>query len=321
MKKLFSGIQPSGIIHLGNYLGTLSGWRELEKTHDSLFCVVDLHAMTVFQSPNVLKKNILSTARTLMALGIHSPIFVQSHVPQHTQLYWALNTITKVSELELMTQYKDKISRGKAPLAGLFNYPVLMAADILLYDAAIVPVGEDQVQHVELTRELVRRFNALYGKTFIEPRALLQKEGARIMGLDDPTKKMSKSAESEYGYIALTDSPAIVDKKIQRATTDSHNEVIYDPKKKPGISNLLVILSAVSETPIKQLEERYKHSGYGVFKKDVSWAINDFLKTFQARYKKISDSQIKRALANGAKEAEKRARIKMQKVYKKIGLI
>lgn len=320
MKKLFSGIQPSGIIHLGNYLGALSGWKKLGTEHDAIFCVVDLHALTVYQNPKELEKNTLDTARTLLALGIKSPLFMQSRVPEHVELYWILNTITKVSELELMTQYKDKVSRGKAPLAGLFNYPVLMAADILLYDAAIVPVGEDQVQHVELARELARRFNALYGKTFVEPRALLQKEGARIMGLDDPSKKMSKSAESELNYIALTDDPKTIEKKILRAVTDSDNEVRYDPKKKPGISNLLVIFSAVSDTSIKNLEAQYKNTGYGVFKKDVAGAVTAFLKDFQGRYKKISDAQVKKILNAGGKKAQSRAKKKLGEIYKKIGL-
>lgn len=320
MKKIFSGIQPSGVIHLGNYLGALSQWEALSQKHDALFCVVDLHAITVLQNPKILRKQVFDTARTLIALGITSPIFVQSDVPQHTQLYWVLNTITKVSELELMTQYKDKIAQGKAPLAGLFNYPVLMAADILLYDVTTVPVGEDQIQHIELTREIARRFNTAYGKTFLEPSALLQKDGARIMGLDDPDKKMSKSAQSEYNYIALTDAPALITKKIQRAVTDSENEVRYDPSKKAGISNLLSIYSAVSQRSISDLEKTYRGVGYGQFKKDLASVLGIFLEDFQSRYKKISDARVRKVLAQGTKQAHKRAEKKIKEVYTKIGL-
>jgi len=321
---LFSGIQPSGTIHLGNYLGALRQWTLLQNEYDAIFCVVDLHAMTVYQEPNILRENTINTARTLLSLGVDpnkATLFVQSQVPAHTQLYWVLNTIAKKSELDLMTQYKDRVSHGKAPLAGLFNYPVLMAADILLYNAAAVPVGEDQIQHVELARTLARRFNRLYGDTFIVPKPIVNKESARIMGLDEPTKKMSKSASSASNYIALTDTPKIVNTKIGRAVTDSHNTIAYNPRKQPGISNLLAILSALSGTSIKQLEKNYKNKQYGEFKQDISDTINSFLKTFQERYSAMTPKHVTEVLQKGRAQAEKYAQKMIERVYKKVGLI
>ncbi|MFA6136244.1 MAG: tryptophan--tRNA ligase [Candidatus Paceibacterota bacterium] len=322
-KILFSGIQPSGVIHIGNYLGALKQWVELQKKYSSIFCIVDLHAITVYQNPQELRKNILNSAKTLLALGIDpkkSIIFSQSDIPEHLELYWILNTITKVSELELMTQYKDKVAQGKIANAGLLNYPVLMASDILLYDTNAVPVGEDQIQHVELARELSRDFNNTYGKNLTEPEALIQKSGARIMGLDNPDKKMSKSASSQYNYIALTDSPKTIEDKIKRAVTDSGSEIKYDFKNKPGISNLITILSLVTGSDVKKIEAKYKGKNYGVFKKDVADTLIKFLSSFQSKYNKISDTQVKKVLSDGAKKAKKLASKKIDEVYKKVGL-
>jgi tryptophanyl-tRNA synthetase len=323
MKRVFSGIQPSGTIHLGNYLGALKNWVLMQDEYECIFSVVDLHSITVFQEPSFLRRQIIETAKILLALGIDpkkSTLFVQSDVAAHTQLYWILNTITKVPELELMTQYKDKALKNKAPMAGLLNYPVLMAADILLYDTDIVPVGEDQRQHLELTRELARRFNDLYGKTFKVPQPLIQKVGSKIMGLDDPLKKMSKSASSSYNYIALTDPPEVIFDKIKKAVTDSETIIRYDPIKKPGISNLLTILSLVTNKDIKTIEEKYFGQNYGKFKIDVAKAVVDFLSDFQKRFYSLSDQKVISVLKTGAKKVQKIAQKKIEEVYEKVGL-
>jgi tryptophanyl-tRNA synthetase len=322
-KKVFSGIQPSGTIHIGNYLGALRWWVQMQEEYDCIFSVVDLHAITVYQDPQALQKQIINTTKTLLALGINpekSILFVQSDVPAHTQLYWVLNTITKVPELELMTQYKDKALKKKSPMAGLLNYPVLMAADILLYDTDLVPVGEDQRQHLELTRQLARRFNDLYGKTFKVPQALIGKTGARIMGLDDPTKKMSKSATSAYNYIALTDPPEVVTDKIKKAVTDSETIIKYDPVRKPGISNLLTILSLVTNQDIKSLEEAYFGENYGKLKMDTAQALNSFLADFQKKFYSLSDKKVISVLKSGAKKVNQIASQKIKEVYQKVGL-
>jgi len=323
-KILFSGIQPTGIVHIGNLAGALWQWVRLQESYASLFCIVDLHAMTVFQDPKELSHNREHTARTLLALGVNpkkATLFFQSNVEEHALLYWILGSLAKMSELELMTQYKDKIQQGKAPLMGLFSYPVLMAADILLYDTAVVPVGEDQVQHVELARELARRFNGLYGKTFVEPKALIQKTGARIMGLDDPTKKMSKSASSRYNFIALSDTKEMIEEKIKKAVTDSRGIISYDPQKQPGISNLLSILSVTSNTPLPTLEKRFKNENYGTFKKEVAASVCSFVNEFQKKYRAISASYARRVLSQGAKTASILAQKKMDVVRKRVGLV
>jgi tryptophanyl-tRNA synthetase len=322
-KRVFSGIQPSGIIHLGNYLGALKNWTQMQNDYDCIFSVVDLHSITVYQDPKALRRQIIDTAKIFLALGIdpkRSTLFIQSDVPAHTQLYWILNTITKVPELELMTQYKDKTLRNKSPMAGLLNYPVLMAADILLYDTDIVPVGEDQRQHLEITRELARRFNDLYGKTFKVPEALIGKVGAKIMGLDEPLKKMSKSASSPYNYIALTDSPEVITDKIKKAVTDSETVIRYDPARKPGVSNLLTILSLVTDRDIKAVEESYFGENYGKLKIDTAEAVVSFLSDFQKKFYSLSDDKVLSVLRAGAKKLNKIAEEKIGEVYKKVGL-
>ncbi len=247
-QKIFSGVQPSGNLHLGNYLGAIGQWVEMQEKYDCIFCVVDYHAITVKQEPEELRKKIIEIAKIYIALGINSEtsvIYQQSDIKEHTELAWVLNsTSARLSDLNKMTQFKDKAGENQENVGiGLYDYPVLMAADIILYNTEVVPVGDDQLQHVELTRTLARRFNNQFGETFIIPKPVIRKEGARILGLDDPTKKMSKSAKSEWNYIALTDDPAKAKKKIMKATTDSDMEVKYVPIKKPGVSNLLVIES------------------------------------------------------------------------------
>ena len=259
-KIIFSGVQPSGVLHLGNYLGALSQWVEMQKQFNCIFCVVDYHAITVKQDPKELSRRILDVVKTYMAAGINpelSVIFQQSDITEHTELAWILNCATaRMADLNKMTQFKDKAGKNQESVGvGLYDYPVLMAADILLYNTDAVPVGDDQVQHVELTRTLAQRFNRDYGKIFKVPEAAVRKQGARIMGLDDPTKKMSKSASSSANYIALTDAPEVAAKKIMRAVTDSDSEIKFDSKKKPAISNLMTIYSLLSDVSMKELEK------------------------------------------------------------------
>ena len=325
MKTLFSGIKPSGDLHLGNYIGAISLWLEYQKNYKCLFCVVDYHAITAKQDPKQLRKVILDIARVYLASGIDpkkSIIFQQSDVSEHTELGWILNTITKVSELEKMTQYKDKArdEKKEGPGAGLLNYPTLMAADILLYNTNLVPVGHDQVQHIELTRTLARRFNTNYGETFVIPELIMKKEGARIMALDDPTKKMSKSSQSPNSYIALLDEPMLAHKKIKRAVTDSGNEIKYDLEKKPAISNLLAIYSALTKKTIRELEITYENKSYGEFKEDLANVVANFLENFQAKYKNYSDKEVKKILDKGAKEAKVIANKTIKIVKRNLGI-
>jgi len=323
-KTIFSGIQPSGNLHIGNYLGAITQWTALQDEYNCIFCVVDYHAITVKQDPEVLKKKIIEVARIYLAAGINpkkSIIFQQSDVTEHTELAWILNTVTRMPDLYRMTQFKDKAGdKEENAGVGLFDYPVLMASDILLYNTDVVPVGEDQKQHVELTRELARRFNHDFGELFKIPEAKVLKEGARIMGLDDPTKKMSKSAKSEYNYIALTDDPAKASKKIMRAETDSGSDVKYDVKNKPGISNLLVIYSLLAKESIKSLENKYEGKGYGDFKKDLAEVVKQFLTEFQTKYNSISDKQVQEILDEGKKRARPIAEETLKNVKKKIGV-
>jgi len=253
--RAFSGIQPSGVIHIGNYFGAIKNWVQLQDEYESIFCIVNQHAITVPQDPKELKENTFKIASIYLAFGIDSKksiIFVQSEVKEHTELCWILNTITRLPELERMTQFKEKSKQHKTNVnVGLFDYPVLMAADILLYQTNIVPVGQDQKQHVELTKTLAKRFNQIFGKTFVIPKALIKKEGGKIMGLDNPFKKMSKSASSPFNYIALDDSPAVIREKIKRAVTDSGKEIKYDLQK-PAISNLLNIYSLATNRTVKK---------------------------------------------------------------------
>lgn len=323
MPRIFSGIQPSGNLHLGNYLGAIQNWVKLQNDFDSLFCVVDLHAITIPQNPEQLKNKILEVAKIYLAAGIDpqkSTIFVQSHVKEHAELAWILNTIAKIPELEKMTQFKDKATQHKENLnVGLFDYPVLMAADILLYDTDIVPVGEDQLQHVELARTLARRFNNNFGEIFKIPEAKIKKEGARIMGLDDPSKKMSKSAKSEYNYIALTDSPELIKKKISRAVTDSGSE-IKATTDKPALTNLLNIYSLLSDKSIKDIEKEYNGKSYVQFKNGLAQVTIDFLSKFQQNFNNLENEQVLSILQAGTQKAQQIAGNKINQVKKAVGL-
>ncbi len=333
--RLFSGIQPSGTLHIGNYLGAIQQWRELQLTHESLLCIVDLHAITVPQNPKALTASTLEVAATLLACGIdpkRATLFVQSHVGAHAELAWILTTLARMSELERMTQYKDKAkvvsskqvsSKLEVENAGvgLFTYPILMAADILLYKTDIVPVGEDQVQHVELTRTLARRFNQKFGETFLIPNVQLKKETARIMGLDDPTKKMSKSA-SAANYIALSDSPDTIRKKISRAVTDSGSDIRPGPDK-PALTNLLGIYQAFSGLPTKELEARYAGKGYAVLKKDLADVLVDALSPIREKMTELLNdkTELHRILKTSADRARALAEPMLAMVKEKVGFL
>lgn len=322
---IFSGVQPSGNLHIGNYLGAISQWVKMQNKYNCIFCVVDYHAITVKQNPNELRKRIIDIAKIYIASGVDpkkSLIFQQSDITAHAELAWILNcTSARISDLNKMTQFKDKADKNQENVSvGLFDYPVLMAADILLYNTDEVPVGDDQSQHVELTRTIAKRFNNLYGETFKIPELKIRKAGARIMGLDDPTKKMSKSASSENNYIALLDDPKKAIKKIMRATTDSGNEIKFDIKNKPGISNLMTIYGIFAHQSHKQIENKYKNKGYGDFKKDLADIISKFLTTFQEKYNNISDKQVENILKKSAKKLNPIAEKKIAEVKKKIGV-
>lgn len=327
-KRIFSGAQPTGALHIGNYLGAIKNWVDLQQEYDSTFCIVDLHALTVRQDPKELRKKILEIAAIYLAAGIDpkkSVVFIQSHVPEHTELAWILNTIAKMPELERMTQFKEKATQHRDNInLGLFSYPVLMAADILLYQTDIVPVGEDQVQHVELAITLAKRFNKIYGNTFIIPKALIKKEeGARIKGLDNPLKKMSKSAVNPNNYIALTDSPETIHAKIKKAVTDSGSDIKYDTDKHPSISNLMTIYHSFSGLSFDKIEEKYKGQGYAQFKSDLAEVIIDNLKPFQNKLQTLlkKPDYLEKILKVGAKEAQRKAQKTLQDVKDKIGLI
>lgn len=324
-KRLFSGIQPSGNLHLGNYLGAIKQWVELQNDNEAIFCIVDLHAITVPQDPMELRKKTLEIAKIYLASGIDpkkSTLFIQSHISGHTQLAWILNTIARMAELERMTQFKDKAQKGGASESGvgLFTYPVLMAADILLYDTNVVPVGKDQMQHIELARDLAERFNKRFGETFVIPEGKLSKEGALIMGLDDPSKKMSKSAPSEYNYIALTDDADTVRRKIKKAVTDSGSEIVYSDEK-PALKNLINIYTLLSGKTSKEVETMYTGKGYGDFKTDLAEVVVNFLTPFQERLAALSDEAVLEILKTGAEKVKPMAREKMRQVFDKVGLI
>ncbi|WP_129338095.1 tryptophan--tRNA ligase [Cellulomonas endophytica] len=310
--RIFSGMQPtSDSLHLGNYLGALTQWVRLQDDHDAIYCVVDLHALTVQPDPAVLRERTRRTAAQYLAAGVdpaRSLLFVQSHVPQHASLAWLLSTLTGFGEAGRMTQFKDKTARLGSDSAnvGLFTYPVLMAADILLYDTALVPVGEDQRQHLELTRDLAQRLNARFGAgTVVVPEAYIVKATAKIYDLQEPTAKMSKSAASPAGLVDLLDDPKVVAKRIRSAVTDAERDIRFDPVAKPGIANLLTIYSALSGRPVPALEEEYAGRGYGDLKKDLAEVVVAFLEPFQARvHGYLSDpATLDDVLAEGAERA------------------
>ncbi|PPF67071.1 tryptophan--tRNA ligase [Clavibacter michiganensis] len=326
---LFSGMQPSAdSLQIGNYIGALLQWRELQTTHDAVFCVVDLHAITVPQDPAALRASTRRTAAQYIAAGIDpavSTLFVQSHVSAHTELAWILNTLTGFGEASRMTQFKDKSQKqgADATTLGLFAYPTLMAADILLYGTEVVPVGDDQKQHVELTRDLAKRFNTRFGDTFTIPEPMIQKDTARIYDLQDPTSKMSKSAASDAGVVWLLDEPARTAKKIRSAVTDTEREIRFDRGEKPGVSNLLTILSAFEGTAVLALEERYAGRGYGDLKKDVAEVVTGVFEPIRARTLELLDdpAELDRVLAGNAARAEERADAMLARVYDAVGLV
>ncbi len=324
MKRVFSGVQPTGNIHIGNYLGALKQFIELENDYDCLYCIVDQHAITLPQDRTVLKSHILDIAALYIAIGVdpkRSTIFVQSDVPAHTELSWLLTCSSYVGELQRMTQFKSKSDKHKSIPTGILIYPLLMAADILLYDTDIVPVGSDQKQHIELTRDLAIRVNHQHGKLFTIPEGRFMKSGARVMALDDPLSKMSKSAENAHSRIGLLDSPSKIKKSIMKATTDSDGVIKFDTKNKPGISNLLSIYSAFSNESITNLEEKYAGKGYGDFKKDLVDLTVDALAPIRNRFEEVRESQyLIDVLSEGAKRANDIANEKLKLVKNAFGL-
>lgn len=324
MKRVFSGVQPTGNIHLGNYLGALKQFVELQDDHECIYCIVDMHAITVPQDPKELKKHILDVAALYLAVGVDpkkSIVFVQSDVSGHAELSWVLTCNSSTGELSRMTQFKDKSKNKESAPTGLFTYPVLMAADILLYDTDVVPVGNDQKQHIELTRDLAIRINNKYKKTFVVPDGRFMKAGARIMALDDPTKKMSKSAENIHSRISLLDEPSKIKKSIMKATTDSEGVVRFDVENKPGISNLMNIYSVLSGMSLEEIEAKYEGKGYGDFKKDLVEVTVNALAPIKERYEQIrySDELIE-ILKDGAEKADAIAKKTMDRVKNNFGL-
>jgi len=337
-KRIFSGAQPTGNVHLGNYLGALRNWVALQKEYESFFCIVNLHAVTVPQDPKVLAAKTRELARIYLAVGIDpqiSTIFVQSDVAEHAELTWLLNCVTRMSELERMTQFKDKARKqqagvpgGAAPLGwkenvgvGLFDYPVLMAADILLYQTDLVPVGEDQKQHLELTRDIAIRFNRDYGETFRVPDAFIPTVGARIMSLADPSKKMSKSdEESEAGCIVLLDDEDAVRRKFKRAVTDSGTEIRFDPAR-PAINNLLTIYHLLTQKASTEIEDHFNGIGYAKLKEELADVTVKFLKPFQERVRSIDDGKLDEILEQGAARAQTIARVTLAQAKVNMGLV
>ncbi|MFM1797438.1 MAG: hypothetical protein RL733_1219 [Actinomycetota bacterium] len=329
MKRVLSGIQPTAeSFHLGNYLGAVRQWVELQKTHDAFYCVVDLHALTVETEPAVLRRRTLVAAAQLIALGLDPEkctLFIQSHVPEHNQLGWVLECLAGFGEASRMTQFKDKSQKSGADrtVVGLFTYPILQAADIMLYQANLVPVGEDQRQHIELTRDLGQRFNSRYGQTFVIPEAYILKSAAKINDLQDPTAKMSKSAASNSGVIDILDSADVNVKKIQSAVTDAGKEVIFDEKNKPGISNLLTIHSAISGKSISDLENEFAGKGYGDFKAAVAEVVTDFFAPVRERTQELlaDEAALLQLLAVGSQKAREVAAKTLAQTYSALGLV
>lgn len=325
IKRAFSGVQPTGNIHLGNYLGAMKRFVDLQEEYESIFCIVDLHALTVPRDPEDLRKRSRELATAYLAIGLDpakTKIYLQSSVTAHSELGWLLQCVAYIGELNRMTQFKEK-SKGKDTVtAGLYTYPVLQAADILLYQTQVVPVGDDQKQHIELTRDIAQRFNSRYGEAFQIPEPLISKFGARIMGLDDPTKKMSKSAESPANYIGLFEEPDVIVKKIKRAVTDSENEVRYDEENKQGVSNLLTIYSLLTEQTIQELEQKYQGMGYGALKGDLAEVVVEKLSAIQARYKEWEQSgEVDNVLRKGADQVRPIAEETLQKVKDLMGIV
>lgn len=322
-KRIFSGAQPTGQIHIGNYLGALRNWAQLQHDYDSLFCIVDLHAITVRQDPQKLREKTRELARIYLAAGIdpeRSIIFVQSDVTEHAELAWILNCVTRMGELERMTQFKEKgRTQRERTSVGLFTYPLLMASDILLYRTELVPVGDDQKQHLELTRDLAERFNRDYGETFRVPEPFIAKAGARILSLSDASKKMSKSDEDASGAINLLDDADTVARKFKRAVTDSGTEIRFDDSR-PAITNLLTIYQLLTNRTREESEANFAGKGYGQLKQELTEAANEFLRPLQERVRDFTDAELDRILQDGSERARQIARPTLDNVKAKLGL-
>lgn len=323
MKRIFSGAQPTGELHLGNYLGALRNWVELQREYESFFCIVNLHALTIAQDPQRLVEKTRELARIYLAAGIDpgaSTIFVQSDVSEHAELAWVLNCVTRMSELDRMTQFKEKGRKQRENTSvGLFDYPVLMIADILLYQTDLVPVGDDQKQHLELARDIAVRFNRDYGETFRVPEPFIPKVGARIMALDDPLKKMSKSDESPHGSIFLLDDRDTISRKFKRAVTDSGTEIRFDTTR-PAITNLLTIYQLLTGKERAEIESHFEGRGYAQLKNDLAEATMEFLTPFQERVRNIADDELDRILKEGRDRAREIARTTFAEVKARVGI-
>ncbi len=322
-KRIFSGAQPTGELHIGNYLGALKNWVALQDEYESFYCIVNLHAITLPQNPAILKQKTLDLARIYLASGIDpevSTVFIQSDVSEHAELAWILSTIAKMGELERMTQFKDK-SKGSSERAGvgLFTYPVLMASDILLYQTDLVPVGQDQKQHLELSRDLAQRFNRDFGDAFVVPEPYIPPVGAKIQSLQDPTKKMSKSDENANGSIFLLDDADTILKKFKKAVTDSGTEIKFN-ESRPAINNLLTIYQLMTDKTPEECEANFEGKGYGHFKTELAEAVIEFLKPFQEKAKSYSDEELNEILKKGAEKAKEVASVTLKDVYKKMGI-
>jgi len=322
---VFSGIKPSGDLHIGQFIGAVSQWVEMQKKYNCIFSIVDYHAITVKQDPKILRRRIIEITKIYLAAGIDpekSIIFQQSTVPAHTELAWIFNCYgARIADLNKMTQFKDKAGDNQESVSvGLYDYPVLMAADILLYNTDVVPVGEDQKQHVELARDIARRFNKEFGDIFKIPRAEVRKDGARIMSLLDPSKKMSKSDDNQNNAVALLDDLEVARKKIMRAVTDSGTDIEYDLENKPALSNLLTIFAILGNREVPRLVKDYKGKGYGDFKKDLADVVVKFLDNFQKKYNNISDDKVKQILEEGRIKANEIAQKKLEEAKRLIGV-
>lgn len=326
-KIILSGIQATGVLTLGNYLGSLNNWVEMQDKYDCYYMIADLHTLTIRKDPEELRRNTLALLALYVAAGLDpekNTIFIQSHIPAHPALSWVLNCYTYMGELNRMTQFKDKAAKHADNInSGLFTYPVLMAADILAYNADLVPVGDDQKQHLEITRDIAERFNSIYGETFKMPEAYIGKVGARIMGLQDPTSKMSKSAVNELDKILLTDTPDEIRKKFKKAVTDSENKVGYDKETKPGVSNLMSIYGIIKHKSMEEIEKEFEGKGYGDFKTAVAEAVVERLEPLQKRYNELLENpeKLKAIYERGDKKAKEITGKLLKEVYKKVGLV
>lgn len=326
-KRIFSGVQPSGNLTIGNYLGAIKNWIPMQDEYDCIYCVVDMHTLTVRQKPAELRQRSLNLLALYMACGLDPQkciLYLQSHVSGHAELAWILNCYTYMGELNRMTQFKDKSQKHSDNInAGLYTYPVLMAADILLYQTDLVPIGQDQKQHLEITRDIAERFNNIYGETFRIPEAYIPKIGAKIMSLQEPEKKMSKSDENENAYVSILDPLDVILRKFKRAVTDSEREIRYDEENKPGVSNLISIYSSTTGKNIEEIEKQFAGLSYGDLKEAVGLSVADVLKPVQQRYNEYSSNKdfLNTVLKESAEKAFYLSRKTVSKVYKKVGLV